>query len=139
MEESLDKFLNVVSDLRARLDNLKTNLEEREGIFKKVETNMGIFRRLGGSGKISMGVDAELIRPLKDDLYSAGLSLTLYKNGDNWTLEGGIGWSSYLSGFDEISDYEKSDQSINCLLDEMMPALEELQLKFVEMIRESCG
>ena len=97
--------------------------------FKDVRTNCGIYNKIkSGEPEISMGIDADFLTLINDDLHSAGMSFIVTKKEEKWIFTGEVGYSSYDLGFDERDSIEKSYDSIHVLLDH----LEQLVLTLIE-------
>ncbi|MFZ6013046.1 MAG: hypothetical protein ACOYXT_22075 [Bacteroidota bacterium] len=134
-DQTLIRFLTEISAVRQTLSELSQGLVEKK-FFKEVETNCGVYKRGSGNPEISLGIDAGLPSPIRNDLHSAGMSFSLKKKDEKWLFSGEIGWSSYEYGFDEIESLEKSYDNINKLLDSIDSDVKQLKEKYLAMLSE---
>ncbi|MEL6628479.1 MAG: hypothetical protein AAFN93_21530 [Bacteroidota bacterium] len=109
-EHPVSQFLLTIGTIEKSLEETCTELETLS-LFSKVDTNT-VFRIWEENYvSFSMGLSAELNRPINNDLHSWGLSFSIDSTKDKWKFSGEIGWSSFNIGFDEQYSMEfDSDQ-----------------------------
>ncbi len=132
----LSRFLVSIGKVSKTFNAILTKLESYK-VFKDFDTICGVRNwEEEGRPALTMGINADLHKPVNSDLHSLGLSFVIVKESDHWRFEGEVGWSSFTIGFDLVEDLENSYDTAELVILDLEENVNFLLRKWEVLINE---
>ena len=124
-DAALVRFLDVMADVREQFRKVHIRAENA-ATFTSVTTSVSPFRESASTTfptppgvSLSFFLDASLNEPDRDGKSSIGVSVTISRVGDQWLVEGEVGWTYVRVGWDSFEEAEIVLDSSESLMDRL--------------------
>lgn len=136
IDNKLITFIAHLGDIYMKLRDVVIDLKNSHK-FKDVKIYCDFENRpTDGMPMIYMDINAEIFKPINNNLHSLMLSFEYYIENDIWRFQSRIGWSSYDYGFEDIVTIEKEYDTTEALLIDLNTLRDDLITRYLFHIEE---